>query len=788
MDDVLADEIPTPDTPARAGGRNIFQIVWQRAGLVFFCLVLGTTFGVLYYVKKPAVYQSSAQVLVIKKRSDALPISGGDPRLTVYDDYVSTHLTLLRSPLVVEKAVRKRNLGGLKSLAGHPDPVGAIRVGLTAVREVNKDAPANAQNNVIILTYAGSDPGDTEAVLNAVIDSYRDFLDETYLNVSNTTVDQISKASTLLRDDLTEKRNNYREFRTTSPLLPKGGDGTNVHISRIFDLQREETGLLRRQAEVDERLKAIQVARADGQAPDILLALATRPFDKANAPDNGEQALEKSLFPLMLKKKELEQSFGEDYPELVRVNEQIEMTRQLYKKLDTIAKKPEQKDADAGKERVDFYVQALQQEQKLLGTALTALRGLLKEEDTKARKLEAFEIRDREFQDEIALTRGLLTQIQKRLEEISLVRDFGGFDAKVIAPPSPGGKTSPILFQFLVMGAALGAALGFGSAYLLDIADKSFRTPEEIRRRLGLAIVGHIPFSLQSEGRVPVAGPGGESVEIDAGLFAFHQASSPEAEAYRGVRTALYFSTHGQRHKVIQVTSPNMGDGKTTLIANLAVSIAQSGRRVILVDADLRRPRLHRAFGAAGKIGLSDVIAETVELDAAIVPTVVPGLSLLPCGKRPPNPAEVLLSPRLDEILDDLRDRFDYVLVDSPPLMAVSDPCTIAPRVDGLLFTIRVSRNGRPAAERARDMLVGLRVKVLGVVVNGVGKHGAMNGYGHYKYADEYSAEYTHAEADAPALVDPVEGSPAENEAPILPTTPAANGRHSQNGTPARAY
>src|SRR5262249_27722877 len=160
----------------------------------------------------------------------------------------------------------------------------------------------------------------------------------------------------------------------------------------------------------------------------------------------------------------------------------------------------------------------------------------------------------------------------------------------------------------------------------------------------------------------------------------------------------------------------NMGDGKTTLITNLAVSIAQSGRKVLLIDADLRRPRVHRTLGVTGQIGLAEVIAGTTELSMGIKPTAVPNLSVLPCGRRPPNPAGLLTSPRLEDVLDDARGSYDYVLVDSPPLLAVSDPCTVAPRVDGLLLTIRVTKNGRPAAERARDLLAGVKANCLGVV------------------------------------------------------------------------
>src|SRR5262249_9211999 len=157
---------------------------------------------------------------------------------------------------------------------------------------------------------------------------------------------------------------------------------------------------------------------------------------------------------------------------------------------------------------------------------------------------------------------------------------------------------------------------------------------------------------------------------FDPSLYAYHRPTSMAAEAFRGVRTALYFSMVGKGHQVIQVTSGNMGEGKTTVATNLAVSIAQSGRKVVLIDADLRRPPVHRLFRRAGGVGLTSVIVGEADLDSAVGDSGVTGLDIVPCGPRPVNPAELLSSPRFEELLDLLRTRYDFVIVDTPPLLA----------------------------------------------------------------------------------------------------------------------
>jgi capsular exopolysaccharide synthesis family protein len=683
---------------------------------------------------------------VVKKQANALPMAGGDPRMAVMDDYVATHMILIRSPIVIERAVRKRNLGSLRSLAGNP--VETIQAGLIAGRDANKDTASAAGNNIINLSYSGSDPGDVEIVLAAVIESYREFLDETYKDTSDTTVQLITQATDTLQNRLTKREEDYRKFRETSPVIVVGETGVPIHQAKILEYQKDEAALLEQVALLKNRIDEVEKAQKDpAQNKEMILALAARKFDKGPTPAQSATALETALFQLMQQEADLLQFYGEDHPEVVRIRQRMELTRNFHKRLDEIAHEGETASGDP----VASALQALKVEHKIAEANHAWKKQLLDDAVETARKLEKFYDQDRAFRVEITAINDTLKTTLKRLEEINLVRGYGGFEAKSIAPPGPGGKVSPVFWQFVLMGAVLGLGLGAGAAYLFDLTDKSFRTPDEIRRRLALPLVGHVPFAAKAAEPLPAVDPAGHPVELDAGLIAFHRPTSPEAEAYRGVRTALYFSTNGERHKVIQVTSPNMGDGKTTLITNLAVSIAQSGRRVLLIDADLRRPRVHRILGVSGHVGLSEVIAGTAELSMAVQPTAVPNLSVLPCGRRPPNPAELLTSPRFEDVLDDVRGSYDYILVDSPPLLAVSDPCTVAPRVDGLLLTIRVSKNGRPAAERARDLLAGVKANCLGVVVNGVGKQGAMTGYGydHYKYADQYASDYTSAEPEA---------------------------------------
>ena len=294
----------------------------------------------------------------------------------------------------------------------------------------------------------------------------------------------------------------------------------------------------------------------------------------------------------------------------------------------------------------------------------------------------------------------------------------------------------------------LGLLLGIGLAFLADLTDKGFRSPDEVRLHLQLPLLGHVPF-LKPDPEIEKKVKAGE-VQTDPLLYALLRPKSLESEAYRAIRTALLFSVQGQGHRVIQVTSPNKGDGKSLMVSNLAISIAQSEKKVLIIDADCRRPRQHKIFNLTNTKGLVDVIRQEVPWQDCVQKTPADGLSVLPSGPVPQNPAELLTSPQFKQMLEEARQEYDLVMVDTPPLLAVTDPCIVSGKVDGVILVLRLSRQGRPNAERACEIMKSLKVNVLGLVVNGVTHHGGgIYSSEHYDYAESYTETETNDGEDS---------------------------------------
>jgi len=360
----------------------------------------------------------------------------------------------------------------------------------------------------------------------------------------------------------------------------------------------------------------------------------------------------------------------------------------------------------------------------------TDLQLMADQEDLRARELMQEEIEDSNRKNEMQRLASLFNGMTMQISEVQVNVGMGGVAAHVLAPARHGSLVYPVMTKFLGMGGFIGAFAGLVLGYLVEVADRSFRKPEDIIREFGVPIVGHIPFITEARLKsVP------KDTLIDRTAVSVHLPRSRTAEAFRAVRTAICFNTFGGAHRVIQVTSPAAGDGKSTMALNLAISLAKSGKKTILVEADFRRPRVHKLTGVDNSSGFADVLRGDIELNDAIYDTAIADFFVLPCGKRPKDPAELLIKPEFEQVLQVLRDRYEYVIIDSPPVLAVTDPCAIAARVDGVLVCMRLSRHTRELGRRTFEQLRDVGATITGVVINGVDERDAY-GYGNYRYSD----------------------------------------------------
>jgi len=505
------------------------------------------------------------------------------------------------------------------------------------------------------------------------------------------------------------------QFLGEHDILFVGGDRPGDRVERQALVTQELATLS------DSLLKA----KAERVAKESLLAQAT----KSNAETLPAvlqnpliEHLKEEATKLEAKYRELGQSFKPEYPRMQRLAESIaEVRKQLRAEIQRFV------------ESVRGEYQAALQNENEIRKLADSQRGM-------ARKLDGEMARYNLLRREVDTNRDLYTALSTRLKETHVSASLLLSNISVVDRADvPIRRSGPRTGLNLLIGCLLGLVGGVTVAFLFEYLDTSIRDPREVESMLRVPTLGLVPnrAALPAHlGALPVASTAGAAAGGIPGSFALvsHQATgSILAEAFRTLRTSVVYATPDRPPKTMLVTSLQQQDGKTSVSTNCAITLAQLGLGdVLLVDADMRHPDLHGILGVPQAPGLSDLLVGGVGVTEAVRPTRIPGLFVIPAGPVPSNPAELLFSPRFGQALTVLGERFAHIVIDTPPMLGVSDSLVLAPRVDGVILVLRHGHAGRDAAQRAVHMLGSVRARVLGVVLNHADLRASAAGYPYY--------------------------------------------------------
>lgn len=350
-------------------------------------------------------------------------------------------------------------------------------------------------------------------------------------------------------------------------------------------------------------------------------------------------------------------------------------------------------------------------------------------------KAEAFQLTEKEIayqklQREAENDQRLYELVLRRFKELELsgllrTSNVRVLDAALPNPVPVRPNTRAAIILFLLLGLMGGMVLVVG----LELLDSSVTSRMDVEERLGLSFIGAMP---------PLKAEDGATTD----LFIHRHPRSPAAEMCRAIRTNLLFMSPDRPFRTVVVSSAGPSEGKSTVVINLGMVMAQTGTRVLLMDTDMRRPRLHKAFGVPDDVGVSSLVVGEGSLERAIKSTDVPNLFVLPCGPLPPNPAELLHTRAFSELLGKLHERFDCILLDSPPLGPVSDALVLSKQADGILLVLKAGRTQREQAKRAIRSLRDVKARVIGALLNHVDMRGGKGAdYSTYNYYRSYGGE-----------------------------------------------
>jgi succinoglycan biosynthesis transport protein ExoP len=759
--------VPTDDEPELAAGPepefNLGEYVamlrrhWKLAAV---CCALGLAGAGVHYAITPKAYQATTIIQI--ERRNLTPLSNGqNPWLENYwnMEFYPTQYELLQSRGLAERVVKSLDLmedpafnPGASREAGsgraHPptaeddDAVlgriaGQIRGGL-AVEPVR-----NTQ--LVQLSFRAATPEFAARAANAFAEAYIDMgVEDRYTTAG--------KASTFLSSQIEKLKQEIQDRETQLQAFSRRSDivsldpGANVTLKRLEALNSQyiESKKLRieREAQYHETLNGPRGSMSDSLSTGVV------------SEQRGQILKLEREYENKLK------TYKPEFPDMVALKAEIEKARQHLNEVVGEQVDKARNNALAG------YQTALRQEQAL-------------ESDLSALKREAIDQNSAAFEYtnlkvEVQTRRDLLDELLRKQSETEVavrLQDTRQSNIRIIDKAMvPGGPFQPSLRKDGSYGLLLGLLFGIGCAVLIEFLDRTVKSPEEIERKLGLptlAVIQDLSESGKAYGYSAAAyGYGyGEGAEeqprtrpsrtagggwLDKKKKAALPLSQIElvpherprtliSESYRSLRTALLLSS-ARELKAIAVTSAVAGEGKTATASNIAVVLAQLGRQVLLVDCDLRKPRLHQVFRVSNRSGLVNQLTATADPESLFLPTEVPNLWLTPSGPIPPNPSELLSSDRMRDWLRVMRGRFDFVVLDTPPALAVTDATIIGLLADGVVLTLRSGKVTREEARLCRDRLRQSGIKILGAVLNryrslqtGLGKR--------HRYYESYGAE-----------------------------------------------
>jgi len=436
--------------------------------------------------------------------------------------------------------------------------------------------------------------------------------------------------------------------------------------------------------------------------------------------------------------------FDPNDPNIQKYNEQAKLLEDKFKK--GITKLAAAETGDPLQLSEDLFQRKIEVEATIqaLLPKVKALKGIVDEYNQELEKIPERSLKLARLERAARLDEKITLMMKEKFEE-SRITEVGQLgNVRIIDPAQPDYvPIKPKKKMNIILGIIMGLGLGVGVTFVMEYFDNSVRSVEDIEKA-GIPILGSIPVIKIEEARKKFTkngrhhSPGKlsshETKTIAGRLITHFAPKSPISEAYRSLRTSIQYSKADTPLKTIVVTSPGPQEGKSTTVANLAITIAQMGSKTLLVDTDLRRPVLHSIFNLNRSRGISTYLVGKSELDDVIFRTEIDNLFVMPCGTLPPNPSELLGSKAMKECIAQLKERFDIILFDSPPLMAVTDAAVLSSEVDGVILVVKAGQTDRNAIVRSYEILKNIPNHILGALLNVVNVEGIYGSYYYYYY------------------------------------------------------
>ncbi|HVO80502.1 MAG TPA: polysaccharide biosynthesis tyrosine autokinase [Terriglobales bacterium] len=708
-----------------------WRLLLKRKWTIVSCVVVITVLVAIQSFRATKLYDAVGRIAINHQNSDALgfrqPGEGSD------DDYdytinLDTQAKILESNAVALQVIKNLHLDQDPRFTGRPTKVvsSAIPVGSAGLTAAQEDGLLGAfhgglsvkaipRTRILELHFLSSNPNLSAQIVNELANVYIEQNFKAKFESTVRTSEWLSKQLSDLQLKVETSQQRLVDYQKEHGIVGVD-EKQNIITTKLDQLNKELTD-----SEMDRIQKESLYRMSLEGKPELLPKLSTSSGDSALVRlRDQENSLRSQLSALTTQ-------FGPNYPKVKEISTQLQSVQAA---INTEL-------ANAAEQYRTAYL-AAQEREKLLRASF---EGQKQEANQLNESAIQYSLLRRDYESNKQLYDGLL----QRLKEAGVSAGLRSSNVQIIDQARvPTGPSQPNIPRNITSGLFLSLAGGIGLAFLLEMLDNSVRSPDQVELIAGLPTLGMIPSGLRlntSYGRAlkPLrAGsqvlPQQESVET----ISYLRPQSQSAEAYRTLRTSILLSSWGAPPKVLLVTSPMAQEGKTTTSINTAIVLAQRGARVLLVDADLRRPSIHKAFGIIQRPGLAEYLTGNIAEAPIVSWSQLPNLHLLTSGGTPPHPAELLGSGLMNDALAEWRKKFDHIVIDTPPALSVTDSVLLSVQADSVILVIRSGHTTKQGLRRARQLLSYVNAKITGVVVNAMD----LNASDYYYYYGYYGKKY----------------------------------------------
>jgi capsular exopolysaccharide synthesis family protein len=731
-------DVPSPSSPpdGYSGARQLRQqwhVLVQRKWVVLSCLGVVVASTMLLTLFATPEYEAKTTIQIERQGPDILnfkDVVGTDPSYLAYQDFYQTQYKILQSRTVLRLAIERLDLMNRPSFAlrkGSPlgrltgwarsKVFGGEEAGdplAPALRFVEDNLSVRPIRNsqLVEISFTDRDPDLARETTDAVASAYLEFNFQARYDTTAVARDFLTKEVARVEGETGELERQLQEYGSRKEIL-SGSDGTDdVSAQALSALNARFVEAKGRMAVARARVESVRDAAAD-TLPEVLNSPLINRLKEQYADIERRHSL-------------LAERFKPEWPPLQELDTELEQAgSRLDLEIGSIVRQVR------GNAQADF---------ERAGGEVANLEREVERQKGEVQRVQRDGIEYASLKAQIDTKRKVLTDLASRRSETETserLKDTRASNIRVVDPAErPKKPVRPQRLVNLLLSLLLGSGLGVGLAFFLDYLDNTVKNEEDLKRVASLPVLGYIPHlqPLRVVGDDPEAPHEASGPSVD--LACHHDPRSPFAEAFKNLRTSLLLASPEHPPRNIVVTSCEPQDGKSTVSVNLAIVLTQLGRRVLVVDGDLRRPRLHKVFAAPNAVGLSSLLSGNAAPEDLIQETEAPNLSFVSSGPIPPNPSELLGSPAWEGFLRRIamERNFDHVIVDSPPLVSVTDPVILASCMDATVIVVRAGKTARESLVHSTQRLRQSRARVIGAVLNAVTESESYYYYGRHHY------------------------------------------------------